>query len=166
MSIFKSQFDQAGPYRETYAGEARDPIWRSPTVIGSVIGGAAAVGAAAVPIVSGDDDAPAGHDASAGQDAPAGQQSPVGQEIPAGQEAPAGQEIPPGYEVAARSGSQGAWGEGWDTGWDAPAGAGGTMAAPEGDASWMDRGDYTDAGVGGDGDFFYFIDGDTSATIE
>jgi hypothetical protein len=29
----------------------------------------------------------------------------------------------------------------------------------------MDRGDYTDAGVGGDDDFFYFIDGDSSLAI-
>jgi hypothetical protein len=37
--------------------------------------------------------------------------------------------------------------------------------ADDGGAAWMDRGDYTDAGVGGDDDFFYFIDGDSSLTV-
>ncbi|MGW0801621.1 hypothetical protein [Nonomuraea sp. NPDC002799] len=58
------------------------------------------------------------------------------------------------------------WGAGWDDGWHA-------VAAPPEDAgaavddggAWSHRGDYTDASVGGDGDFFYFIDGDSSLTI-
>jgi hypothetical protein len=42
----------------------------------------------------------------------------------------------------------------------------GDAGAPEADgAAWLDRGDYTDAGVGGDDDFFYFIDGDSSLAI-
>ncbi|GAA2215356.1 hypothetical protein GCM10009850_108230 [Nonomuraea monospora] len=84
------------------------------------------------------------------------------------------------------------WGEGWDQGWDAGApegepvggdggvvvgggGAAGLPVADDGDvvgapavddgAAWSHHGDYTDASVGGDGDFFYFIDGDSSLTI-
>jgi hypothetical protein len=56
---------------------------------------------------------------------------------------------------------------GWDTGWDTGAAAGtgaADVSGAEGDA-WSHRGDYTDASVGGDGDFFYFIDGDSSLTI-
>lgn len=55
------------------------------------------------------------------------------------------------------------WGEGWDTGWEL-----GWEAGPAGEdaaGAWLERGDYTDAGVGGDGDFFYFIDGDSSLTV-
>jgi hypothetical protein len=64
--------------------------------------------------------------------------------------------------TAAAVEADGTWGDGWDTGWEAPA-----PEAPADDGSaWMDRGDYTDAGVGGDDDFFYFIDGDTSLTID
>jgi hypothetical protein len=56
------------------------------------------------------------------------------------------------------------WGEGWDAGWGE--GYAGDAGAPEADgAAWLDRGDYTDAGVGGDHDFFYFIDGDSSLAI-
>jgi hypothetical protein len=60
----------------------------------------------------------------------------------------------------------GGWGDGWEQGWDAgglPDGVPGV--ADDGGAAWMDRGDYTDAGVGGDDDFFYFIDGDSSLTV-
>lgn len=39
-----------------------------------------------------------------------------------------------------------------------------TDPADQGSA-WSDRGDYTDASVGGDGDFFYYIDGDSSLTV-
>jgi hypothetical protein len=42
---------------------------------------------------------------------------------------------------------------------------GGPGVPDDGGAAWMDRGDYTDAGVGGDDDFFYFIDGDSSLTV-
>jgi len=59
-----------------------------------------------------------------------------------------------------------AWGEGWEAGWDT--GAAGFPAGPDpaaDDGAWLDRGDYTGAGVGGDEDFFYFIDGDSSLTI-
>ena len=70
----------------------------------------------------------------------------------------------PGNEAA---GAVDAWGAGWDSGWDI-AGAGyvhpGADYSAGGDA-WMDRGAHTDAGVGGDGDFFYFIDGDSSLTL-
>jgi hypothetical protein len=57
-----------------------------------------------------------------------------------------------------------AWGEGWDAGWD-------TSAPPaeqstDDGSAWMHRGEYTDAGVGGDGDSFYFIDGDASLIVE
>ena len=59
------------------------------------------------------------------------------------------------------------WGDGWESGWgvDAPAPPG-TDHAAGADQAWMDRGEYTGAGVGGDGDFFYFIDGDSSLTID
>ena len=58
-----------------------------------------------------------------------------------------------------------AWGEGWESGWTGGY-AGGVLSDPAADGdAWMDRGDYTDAGVGGDGDFFYFIDGDSSLTL-
>ncbi|TYB50113.1 hypothetical protein FXF51_57375 [Nonomuraea sp. PA05] len=66
------------------------------------------------------------------------------------------------------------WGEGWDQGWDAGApegepvaGDGGVVGAPVVDdgGAWSHHGDHTDASVGGDGDFFYFIDGDSSLTI-
>ncbi|MFB4278850.1 hypothetical protein ACBJ59_26410 [Nonomuraea sp. MTCD27] len=63
----------------------------------------------------------------------------------------------------------GGWGEGWDQGWDAGAGAAaGPGAEPvldDGGGAWSHHGDYTGASVGGDGDFFYFIDGDSSLTI-
>ena len=50
------------------------------------------------------------------------------------------------------------WGDGWDSGWDAP-----SPEVPSGDDSaWSHHGDYTDAHVGGDDGFFYFIDGDSS----
>jgi hypothetical protein len=132
MSVFKSQFDRARPYTEEHAGDARDPVWRSPAVIGAVVGGGAAVAAAMIPVVAGDDKAAAAE--------------------------------PPAEQSA---GDQGAWGEGWEAGWESPAsGASGPPASGDGNASWMDRGEYTDAGVGGDEDFFYFIDGDSSATVE
>jgi hypothetical protein len=134
MSIFRSQFDRARSYTETYAGDARDSTWRSPTVIAALIGGGAAVAAAVIPIVAGNDPAPAGEKAPAGEGDPG-------------------------------AGDQGNWGEGWDAGWDAGGAGGTTPAADDGGASWMDRGEYTDAGVGGDGDFFYYIDGDSSAAV-
>jgi hypothetical protein len=146
MSVFRSQFDRARSYTEAYAGDARDSAWRSPTVIAALIGGGAAMAAAAVPVVAGD-----------AKEA-AGEQDPAGEEGPAGGKTAAGDESP---------GDQSTWGEGWEAGWDAPAGsAGGTLAADDGSGSWMDRGEYTDAGAGGDEDFFYFIDGDTSAVVE
>lgn len=68
------------------------------------------------------------------------------------------------------------WGEGWDTGWDAGAGTGTGDATAEATAESADAGggdggawsynpDYTGASIGGDGDFFYFTDGDVSYTI-
>jgi hypothetical protein len=61
----------------------------------------------------------------------------------------------------------GGWGEGWDAGWDTGTGAGAAGPTDHSGADggpWLDRGDYTDAGVGGDDGFFYFIDGDSSMT--
>lgn len=61
-----------------------------------------------------------------------------------------------------------AWGDGWDTGWDTggdPFAGGVTDYAAAGGDPWMDRGEYTGAGVGGDDDFFYFVDGDSSLAI-
>jgi hypothetical protein len=73
-----------------------------------------------------------------------------------------------GAVVVAAAGAEAAtgddWGEGWDAGWDSSSAGAGDYSGAD-DASWMDRGDYTDAGVGGDDDFFYFIDGDSSLTI-
>jgi hypothetical protein len=132
MSIFRSQFERARAYSDELAGDARDPAWRSPTVIAAVVGGGAAVAAAAIPVVAGGDD------------------KPQPSEKPAG-----GEENPPGEQAA--------WGEGWDAGWEAPASP--APAAADGGSSWMDRGEYTDAGVGGDEDFFYFVDGDSSAAF-
>ncbi|MFC4115280.1 hypothetical protein [Nonomuraea zeae] len=71
------------------------------------------------------------------------------------------------------------WGAGWDEGWgagpvadDSQAASGGgddgSQAAPgSGDdgGAWSYHSDYTGASIGGDGDFFYFTDGDTSYTI-
>ncbi|SEG64203.1 hypothetical protein SAMN05444920_103655 [Nonomuraea solani] len=54
------------------------------------------------------------------------------------------------------------WGDGWDQGWEAPAAP--EPVADDGGA-WSHHGDYTDASVGGDEDFLYFIDGDSSLTI-
>jgi hypothetical protein len=70
-------------------------------------------------------------------------------------------------EAAGGGGWGEGWGDGWEQGWDAgglPDGVPG-VADDDGGAAWMDRGDYTDAGVGGDDDFFYFIDGDSSLTV-
>jgi hypothetical protein len=65
------------------------------------------------------------------------------------------------------------WGEGWDTGWD---GGGNDVSATGEDTdlhgaddgadggAWSYHSDTTDASIGGDGDFFYFTDGDTSYT--
>ncbi|MEV0619397.1 hypothetical protein AB0I81_39185 [Nonomuraea sp. NPDC050404] len=68
-----------------------------------------------------------------------------------------------GVEVGAEDAAAG-WGEGWDQGWDAGAVPDSEPVADDGGA-WSHSGDYTDASVGGDGDFFYFIDGDSSLTI-
>ncbi|GAA3573887.1 hypothetical protein GCM10022419_063650 [Nonomuraea rosea] len=60
------------------------------------------------------------------------------------------------------------WGAGWDEGWGTgPAADDDSQAAPGGDdgGAWSYHSDYTGASVGGDGDFFYFVDGDTSYTI-
>ncbi|MEV0382079.1 hypothetical protein [Nonomuraea sp. NPDC050643] len=57
------------------------------------------------------------------------------------------------------------WGAGWDQGWDAGAAAPGVEPVADDGGAWSHHGDYTDASVGGDGDFFYFIDGDSSLTI-
>jgi hypothetical protein len=46
-----------------------------------------------------------------------------------------------------------------DPDWDTPA------APADQEPAWSHTGDYTDASVGGDGDFFYHIDGDSSLTI-
>lgn len=57
------------------------------------------------------------------------------------------------------------WGVGWDAGWgEAYVSTDTSYSADGGD--WSHRGDYTDASVGGSDDFFYFIDGDSSLTIE
>ncbi|GAA4968777.1 hypothetical protein HD597_008653 [Nonomuraea thailandensis] len=59
------------------------------------------------------------------------------------------------------------WGDGWDQGWDAgpAASPGDPPVGDDGGEAWSHHGEYTDASVGGDGDFFYFIDGDSSLTI-
>ena len=57
------------------------------------------------------------------------------------------------------------WGAGWDTGWDTTSTVAHEPTADTG-SDWMHHGDYTDASVGGDGDFFYFIDGDSSLTVD
>ncbi|UBU14862.1 hypothetical protein [Nonomuraea gerenzanensis] len=54
------------------------------------------------------------------------------------------------------------WGDGWEQGWEVGVPAGEPVVSEE---AWSDRGEYTDASVGGDGDFFYFIDGDSSVTV-
>lgn len=130
MSIFSSQFSRAHPYRDAYAGDARDSRWRTPAGLAGGVGVAGAVAAGAV--------------------------------VAAAAATPAGEQLagdPP--EVGGET-----WGEGWDSGWDT--GTAGAADAGTGDAdagAWMDRGDYTDAGVGGDDDFFYFVDGDSSLAI-
>lgn len=62
----------------------------------------------------------------------------------------------------AGDGWEAAWDSGWDAGWSAP---GQIPVSPEPGGDWSHRGDYTDAGVGGGEDFFYFIDGDSSLAI-
>ncbi|MFI7697946.1 hypothetical protein [Nonomuraea sp. NPDC049480] len=57
------------------------------------------------------------------------------------------------------------WGDGWDSGWETGAAAVTDEPGAAGADAWSHRGDHTDASVGGDGDFFYFIDGDSSLTI-
>lgn len=57
------------------------------------------------------------------------------------------------------------WEDAWDAGWDASWAPGFDPSGDELAADWSHHGDYTDAGVGGDEDFFYFIDGDSSLTI-
>src|SRR5688500_13940407 len=59
-----------------------------------------------------------------------------------------------------------AWGEGWDAGWDAEAAVPLAEQPTDDGSAWMHRGEYADAGVGGDGDTFYFIDGDSSLIVE
>lgn len=63
---------------------------------------------------------------------------------------------------AGDGGGGGGWGDGWDAGWEAHTPE--PVAGDSGDA-WSHRGDYTDASVGGDDGFFYFIDGDSSLTL-
>lgn len=65
--------------------------------------------------------------------------------------------------VEAVADSSPGWGENWDAGWEAPEPG---ELGDAGGGAWTDRGDYTDAGVGGDGESFYFIDGDSSLMIE
>jgi hypothetical protein len=66
------------------------------------------------------------------------------------------------------------WGEDWDTSWDGGAPAaeetgGDTVSATDSGSddggAWSYNPDYTGASIGGDGDFFYFTDGDVSYTI-
>jgi transcription elongation factor len=65
--------------------------------------------------------------------------------------------------IAAAGETEPGWGDGWDAGWEAPAVDPG--GGSDDGSAWLDRGDYTDAGVGGDDDFFYFIDGDSSLAV-
>jgi hypothetical protein len=137
VSIFTSQFDRVRPVAQAYAGATGDPGWRTPAAVVAVAGGGLVAVLAA--------DAVAAEALDAGGDAAE----------------------TAGAAGAAGAGATDAWGAGWDAGWDV-AGAG--YADPGADHSaggeaWLDRGDHTDAGVGGDGDFFYFIDGDSSLTI-
>ena len=139
MAVLRSQFERARGFADAYAGGADDNRWRTPVAAAAAVGGglAAVVGVAAV-----------GALADAALDAAAG-------EVAAG--APAG-------EAAAGLATDG-WGEGWDSGWGEAYAAADPGYAADGGA-WSHRGDYTDASVGGDGDFFYFIDGDSSLTID
>jgi hypothetical protein len=67
--------------------------------------------------------------------------------------------------VVAADDAEPMWGDGWDAGWEAGSAPAADPSGADDGSAWMDRGDYTDAGVGGDDDFFYFIDGDSSLAI-
>jgi hypothetical protein len=140
MSIFSSQFDRARPFADAYAGGSQDPDWRTPAAATALVG-AGLVGLTAAAALT---------DGSAADPAAAGEAT-----------------APEAFEGAGETGAA-TWDAGWDEGWDTGWGEGyaGDACAPEADgAAWLDRGDYTDAGVGGDNDFFYFIDGDSSLAI-
>jgi hypothetical protein len=135
MSIFTSQFDGARQLSQAYAGDTHETRFWTPAAITV----AAGVGIAALVAVDSASDTDLDDGTLTGPD----------------------------DSHASAAGWGDGWGDGWDTGWDTldaaqPATAEGTD--PNGEA-WAHRGDYTDASVGGDGDFFYFIDGDTSLTI-
>lgn len=140
MSTFDSQFDRTRPYAAAYAGEPDDPTWRSPAVAAAALAGTAAAGVAVVGVAVIGAAAATASDAEATPDA-----------------APAWGE---GWDAG--------WGDGWGGGWDAGH-AGRDAPAPDGSGdaggAWLERGDYTDAGVGGDGESFYFIDGDSSLML-
>jgi hypothetical protein len=139
MSIFTSQFDQARELSRTYAGETSDSRFWTPATIGvAAVTGLGAVALAA----SASDTQPADPDAT-GQFA-----SPD-----------------PGLTGQPADWAAG-WGEGWGEGWESGTATAGDESARSdaGGEAWSHRGDYTDASVGGDGDSFYFIDGDSSLT--
>jgi hypothetical protein len=138
MSIFTSQFDHARGYSGAYAGSTGDPTWRTPAAVAAAAGGAVVAAAVAAEALA-------------------------AEALAAGALAGADPEPP---EAAGGDGWGEGWGDGWDQGWDAGGFPDGVPeVADDGGAAWMDRGDYTDAGVGGDEDFFYFIDGDSSLTV-
>jgi hypothetical protein len=173
MPLFSSQFEAVRPFTRAYAGTADDQTLHSPKGLAGPLAigiGAEMVTAGLIATLRGgdgpSDEAEGSREGSA--NAGAGAEGAGSREGSANADAEgAGAGEGPEGEAAGAEPAHAGWGDGWDAGWDVPgADASDPGAGTGGDEAWMHRGDVTDAGVGGDGDFVYFIDGDSSATVD